>query len=229
MIEFKNVTIEDRVLNCKIDALNREVLRGADPTEDLHYLAGLYKGAPVDFIAMMDDGDFVGYAYMINFFQASYLSLLAVVPEYQSMGYGSAMLRHLREMKGEKPIVLHADRPQKERDNYEQCIRRKWFYVRNGYVDQRIEDDESVWYQHDVYMNGFGIGYIELMALLDKVNMFMRSSLGCRELYANNEKPELCGRTAKNLLPANVENLNMARAIFSRAHAITTETIHSSL
>lgn len=72
MIVFKQVTKDDYELNSRIEELNEKVFPSTENTEDLHFLAGCYKGASVDFIAMEDDGTFVGYTYMINFFQGSF-------------------------------------------------------------------------------------------------------------------------------------------------------------
>ena len=62
-----------------------------------------------------------------------------------------------------------------ESDDYDECVRRKSFYVKNGYVDQRIPYPSDEFHRYDVYMNGYGIGYIELMAMIDKVNMLFNN------------------------------------------------------
>ena len=179
MITFKKVTEADEELNSKIEELNSQVFPSTETTSDLHFLRGFYKGAPVDFIAVEDNGTFVGYAYMINFFQGSFLYYLAIEPEHQCKGYGTALLKHLRKIQGNRPIALTAFALHPENDDYEDCIRRKWFYVKNGYVDQKIPYPSDEYHRFDVYMNGFGISYIELMAMLNKVNMFFNTLL-CR-------------------------------------------------
>ena len=175
MIVFKQVTKDDSELNSRIEELNKKVFPSTENTADLHFLAGYYKGASVDFIAMEDDGMFVGYAYMINFFQGSFIYYLAIEPECQSKGYGSALLKHLRELQGSRPIALTAFALDPDNDDYEDCVRRKWFYVRNGYVDQRIPYPCEDYHRFDVYLNGSDISYIELMAMLNKVNMFFNT------------------------------------------------------
>ena len=55
MIKFRKVTESDEQLNSQIEALNRKVFPSTETTANLHFLAGLYKGATVDFIAMEDD------------------------------------------------------------------------------------------------------------------------------------------------------------------------------
>lgn len=175
MIVFKQVTKDDYELNSRIEELNEKVFPSTENTEDLHFLVGFYKGASVDFIAMEDDGTFVGYTYMINFFQGSFIYYLAIEPEYQSKGYGTALLKHLREIQGSRPIALTAFALDPDDDDYEDCVRRKWFYVRNSYVDQRIPYPCEDYHRFDVYLNGFGISYIELMAMLNKVNMFFNT------------------------------------------------------
>ena len=89
MITFRNVTETDELLNFQIEELNRKVFPSSETTANLHFLAGLYKGASVDFIAVEDDDVFVGYTYVINFFQGSFIYYLAIEPEYQSKGYGT--------------------------------------------------------------------------------------------------------------------------------------------
>ena len=180
MITFRKVTEADVQLNSKIDELNRRVFPSSETTTDLHYLSGQYKGAPVDFIAMEDNGVFVGYTYVINFFQGSFIYYLAIEPDYQGKGYGTALLRHLREIQGDRPIALTAFALNPDNDDYEECVRRKWFYVKNGYVDQKVSYPHHDSHRFDVYMNGFGISYIELMAMLDKVHTFYNTLL-CKE------------------------------------------------
>ena len=180
MITFRKVTEADVQLNSKIDELNRRVFPSSETTTDLHYLSGQYKGAPVDFIAMEDDGAFVGYTYVINFYQGSFIYYLAIEPDYQGKGYGTALLRHLREIQGDRPIALTAFALNPDNDDYEECVRRKWFYVKNGYVDQKVSYPHHDSHRFDVYMNGYGISYIELMAMLDKVHTFFMTLL-CKE------------------------------------------------
>ena len=182
MITFKKVTEADEQLNSQIEELNRKVFPSSETTANLHFLAGLYKGASVDFIAVEDDYVFVGYTYVINFFQGSFIYYLAIEPEYQSKGYGTSLLKHLREIQGNRPIALTIFTPDPDNDDYEECLRRKWFYVKNGYVDQKIPYPDEDYHRYDIHMNGFGIGYIELMAMLNKVNMFI-NSLVCNGRY----------------------------------------------
>lgn len=175
MITFRKVTEADELLNTQIEELNIKVFPSSENTTDLHFLARLYKGASVDFIAIEDDGVFVGYTYVINFFQGSFIYYLAIEPDYQGKGYGTALLKHLREIQDNRPIALTIFTPDPNNDDYEECLRRKWFYVKNGYVDQKIPYPNAYYHHYDVYMNGFGIGYIELMAMLNKVDTFIFS------------------------------------------------------
>ena len=182
MITFRKVTETDEQLNSQIDELNRMVFPSAETTANLHFLVGLYKGATVDFIAIEDDDMFMGYTYVINFFQGSFIYYLAIEPDFQDKGYGTALLKHVREIQGNRPIALTIFKPDPNNDDYEECLRRKWFYVRNGYVDQRIPYPNEETHRYDIYMNGYGISYIELMAMLHKVNMFI-NSLICNGRY----------------------------------------------
>ena len=182
MITYRKVREDDLELNSKIEDLNIKVFPSTETTSDLHFLENYYKGASVDFIAIEDDAKFVGYTYMINFFQGSFIYYLAIEPECQSKGYGTALLKHLREIQGNRPIALTIFTPHPDNDDYEECLRRKWLYVKNGYVDQKIPYPDENNHSFDIHMNGYGIGYIELMAMLNKVNMFI-NSLICNGRY----------------------------------------------
>ena len=86
MITFRKVREDDLELNSKIEDLNIKVFPSTETTSDLHILENYYKGASVDFIAIEDDDKFMGYTYMINFFQGSFIYYLAIEPEYQGKG-----------------------------------------------------------------------------------------------------------------------------------------------
>lgn len=184
MVSFIQVTKDDFKLNMQIEVLNKMVFPSTKSTDDLHFLADFYQGASVDFIAIMDEERFVGYAYMVNFFQASYVVYLAIRPDYQGNGYGSILLNHLREIQGERPIVLTANALGNEDEDLDISARRRWFYVRNGYIDQHIPFPSHENHRSDVYMNGFGLSYIEIMATLDKVNTFFNTLIVPRNNFS---------------------------------------------
>ena len=175
MITFRRVPADDVQLNESIEILNKRVFPYATSTSDLHWLASHFEGAPADFIAIEEDRDFRGYAYIINFFQASFVSLFAIVPEYHDKGYGTKLLMHLREMQGDRPIVLTAFAVHSGKEDVDTCARRRMFYIKNGYIDQHIPFPSEEYYSSDVYVNGANLSYIELMATLDKVNAFFNS------------------------------------------------------
>ena len=174
-ITFRRVQADDADLNNSIGSLNERVFPFTHSTDELHWLAGHFKGAPVDFVAIEEGQDFRGYAYVINFFQASFISLLAILPEYHNQGLGTALLAHLREMQGGRPIVLTAFALDSGHEDINLLARRRYFYIKNGYVDQHIPFPSASNHESDVYLNGSYLDYIELMATLDKVRIFFNS------------------------------------------------------
>ena len=172
---FRRVEEDDVALNKSIGSLNERVFPFTHSTDELHWLAGHFKGAPVDFVAIEEGLDFRGYAYVINFFQASFISLLAILPEYHNQGLGTALLAHLREMQGSRPIVLTAFALDSGQEDINLLARRRYFYIKNGYVDQHIPFPSACNHESDVYVNGSYLSYIELTATLDKVRMFFNS------------------------------------------------------
>lgn len=174
-ITFRSVQVDDVALNMSIESLNERVFPFTHSTDELHWLASNFKGAPVDFVAIEEGQSFRGYAYVINFFQASFISLLAILPEYHSQGFGTALLAHLREMQGSRPIVLTAFALGSGKEDIYLLVRRRYFYIKNGYVDQHIPFPSASNHESDVYVNGSYLGYIELMTILDKVRVFYHS------------------------------------------------------
>jgi GNAT superfamily N-acetyltransferase len=88
----------------------------------------------VDFLALYDDEKFVGFAYLITHKTLTYLFFFAVKSSEHSQGYGSKILTFLRERFAGNRIVLVIEELNPAAENNEQRIRRRDFYVKNGYV-----------------------------------------------------------------------------------------------
>jgi len=81
-----------------------------------------------DLLAILDEDKFVGMCYLVNCNEAYYLMYLAVKPELRNQNYGSKILQ---DLKGKfKTLFLSIDEPIDELS-----IRRKNFYLRNGFYD----------------------------------------------------------------------------------------------
>lgn len=92
-------------------------------------------------LAILDDNNFIGMCYLVNCNGAYYLMYLAVEPELRNNNYGSFILNDLKEKY--KTLFLSIDEPIDELS-----IRRKNFYLRNGFYDtNKYYEDTGVNYE----------------------------------------------------------------------------------
>lgn len=94
-----------------------------------------------DLYAIIDDDRFIGMCYIVNCEGAYYLMYLAVQEELRNKKYGSKILEDLKEKY--KTLFLSIDEPTDEIS-----IKRKNFYLRNGFYDtNKNYEDTGVWYE----------------------------------------------------------------------------------
>ena len=94
-----------------------------------------------DLLAILDNNKFIGMCYLVNCNNAYYLMYLAVEPELRNQNYGSQILMDLSEKY--KTLFLSVDEPIDDIS-----IRRKNFYLRNGFYDtNRYYEDTGVNYE----------------------------------------------------------------------------------
>lgn len=94
-----------------------------------------------DLYGIIDKDKFVGMCYIVNCDNAYYLMYLAVEPHLRNKNYGSKILNDLKEKY--KLLFLSIDEP-----NNSMSIRRKNFYLRNGFYDiNRYYEDTGINYE----------------------------------------------------------------------------------
>lgn len=93
-----------------------------------------------DLYAILDGDKFVGMSYIVNCDDAYYLMYLAVEPNLRNLKYGSKILMDLKEKYG--TLFLSVEEPVDEIS-----VRRKEFYLRNGFCDTcQFYEDTGVHY-----------------------------------------------------------------------------------
>lgn len=101
------------------------------------------KRAGVHFLGFYDEEVFVGFAYFFQSHDFMYVMYLAVDAKTQSKGYGSRVLEYLESLNPGVRIALEIEALDEQADNYEQRVKRKAFYEKNGFVSAGIELVES--------------------------------------------------------------------------------------
>ena len=125
-----------------------------------------------DLYAILDNDKFVGMCYIVNCDGAYYLMYLAIQDELRNKKYGSKILEDLKEKY--KTLFLSIDKPIDEIS-----IKRKKFYLRNGFYDtNNYYEDTGVCYevlctniQYEITENIMQKRYINMTSKPDLLNV----------------------------------------------------------
>lgn len=78
-------------------------------------------------------GEWMGLAYFVRYRDIVYLFYLAIDETRQGQGYGSALLAAVRRHFAGKRVILNIEALDAEAPNYEERVKRKRFYEKNGF------------------------------------------------------------------------------------------------
>lgn len=78
---------------------------------------------------------FVGFMALWTWKDMTHLFYLAVREDLRSRGYGSRCLRALRALHGDRKLVVDFEMPDGKAPNNAQRLRRRAFYLRNGFLE----------------------------------------------------------------------------------------------
>lgn len=85
--------------------------------------------------AWFDEGQMVGFTYSSSTNKYSILGYFAVNPEVRSKGYGSRIIKEVRNLHGGVPMIVDIEYIPEGTPNNDMKIRRKQFYEMNGFED----------------------------------------------------------------------------------------------
>ena len=88
-----------------------------------------------DLLIAKDDGQFVGFIYVVSNAELSYLFFLAVEDSKRGKGYGTRILDSVKTRYSGNKIFLAREGLDEPCDNFEQRQNRHKFYLKNGFVD----------------------------------------------------------------------------------------------
>lgn len=87
-----------------------------------------------DFLAFYEEGRFCGICCLNSVAAHTNLLYLAVDPALRSSGYGSKILNQICARYPNHTIALDIERPDAQAKNNEERLKRREFYLRNGYT-----------------------------------------------------------------------------------------------
>ena len=95
----------------------------------------------VEFNAYYDGEVFVGFVYLMLHENLTYIMYIAIDTKHRSKGYGSQIMNHIREVYPNNRIILSIEAEDENAENNAQRIKRKQFYIKNGYSYSGISSE----------------------------------------------------------------------------------------
>lgn len=119
-----------------------------------------------DFYIVCDGSLFAGMLYQVYHKDIVYLFYIAIEPSLRGRGYGSALLHLAKEQNGGKRMILSIEALEEESGNYEQRVKRKKFYLKNEFQENRLITREgNITYEMLCY--GGNVSYEEYGKLIE--------------------------------------------------------------
>lgn len=101
-------------------------------------IRSMYKKGKSDVWYFEEKGTFVGVVITINGPDKVLLDYLAVDKKHRGQGFGSGMLRQMREQYAGKGVFLEIETVTESAVNYEERKKRKQFYLSNGMTEMNV-------------------------------------------------------------------------------------------
>ncbi len=117
-----------------LNSINEEAFPPSEymPSEEIFEFA---KNTDSDVLGIYDGGRLVGFILFLKNEECGYIFFLAVDKNARSKGYGGAALKALADSYPNLQIILDFEEIDENAENIEQRIRRKKFYLRNGFCE----------------------------------------------------------------------------------------------
>lgn len=96
----------------------------------------------VELIGYREENRFCGFTYTVTEGNIVFVLFFAVDDAMRGQGYGSSILKYLKEKNPSRQIVLNVEPLDAQAENAEERVRRMRFYEKNGFYDIGYEIDE---------------------------------------------------------------------------------------
>lgn len=116
----------------------KEIYVDSFPKEDrmpFWFMLILSKMPSTEFLSFHDKEILCGFVYMATVKNLTFIMFLAVDKNLRSRGYGSCILDKIQSIHPDNKILISIERCDVDAGNKEQRLRRKKFYLNNGYAE----------------------------------------------------------------------------------------------
>lgn len=114
----------------------------------------LTKITHTDFLAFYDKDMLCGFIYSANIQNITFIMFFAVDKSIRSKGYGSKILEEMQKLYPNNKIIISIERCDVKAENINDRIRRKKFYLKNGFIDTGYLIELSKIEQEVIIKNG---------------------------------------------------------------------------
>lgn len=113
------------------------------------------------------EGQLTGYVITFDFYQATYITCLQINEAHRGEGWGSMLLQHICKDPN-RAYVLLSDVAMSDSKDLSVCVRRKMFYLKNGFRTAPVKWHSEEYYMFDVHVKGPDLELGSLLAVLRK-------------------------------------------------------------
>ena len=85
------------------------------------------------FSVLYENDTWIGLIYITGYKDIVFVHFFAIAEFHRSFGYGSKVIDSIRDLYSENRIVLNIEELEEQSENYIQRVKRKAFYVKNGF------------------------------------------------------------------------------------------------
>ena len=151
----------DRVNEMYFDSFNK------DDRVSMKFLLWKTKKDFVDFLAIYDDEELIGFTYLVTHKDLTLVFYLAIDESFRSKGYGKKAIDAIKNKYPNNTIILDIEAIDEQAENYEQRLRREKFYLKNGFRPSNLKYIEGT-RKYDPLINGDDLTLEEFENLIKK-------------------------------------------------------------
>lgn len=96
----------------------------------------------IDITAYYDENTFCGFTYTVTEGNILFVLFFAVDRKLRGKGFGSAILKYLKESNPQKTVLLNVEPLDPNVSNFDERVRRFRFYEKNGFFDTNYDIEE---------------------------------------------------------------------------------------
>lgn len=109
-------------------------------------------------ISYFDEGEFIGFAYLVFYQDVVYLAFFAVNENKRNQGYGSQIIQDIKSSFSNYVFLLCFEEVDIKYHDYQNRLRRQSFYIRNGFIDNHMKTREGNVIYQSAYIGKHPVG-----------------------------------------------------------------------